>query len=60
MCNVSKTGMNGEEFATKVLEEKLLAVIPCASFGDPEYIRLSYACSEENIHKAIKRFKEFC
>ena len=60
MCDVSKTGMTGEEFATKVLEDKLLAVIPCASFGAPEYIRLSYACSEENIQQAIKRLKEFC
>ena len=44
----------------KILEDKLLAVIPCASFGAPEYIRLSYACSEENIYQAIKRLKEFC
>ena len=60
MCNVSKTGLTGDEFAKKILEEKLLAVIPCASFGAPNYIRLSYACSEENIKEAIKRLKEFC
>ena len=60
MCDVSKTGLNGDEFAKKILEEKLLAVIPCASFGAPDYIRLSYACSEENIKEAVKRLKEFC
>lgn len=60
MCDVSKTGLNGDEFAKKILDEKLLAVIPCASFGAPDYIRLSYACSEENIKEAVKRLKEFC
>ena len=60
MCNVSKTGLTGDEFAKRILEEKLLAVIPCASFGAEEYIRLSYACSEENIREAVKRLKEFC
>lgn len=60
MCDVSKTGLNGDEFAKKILEEKLLAVIPCASFGAPNYIRLSYACSEANIKEAVKRLKEFC
>ena len=60
MCNISKTGMTSDEFAKKILEEKLLAVIPCASFGAPDYIRLSYACSEENIKEAVKRLKEFC
>ena len=60
MCDVSKTKLSGDEFAKKILEEKLLAVIPCASFGAAEYIRLSYACSEENIVEAIKRLKEFC
>ena len=60
MCDVSKTGLTGDEFAKQILEEKLLAVIPCASFGAPNYVRLSYACSEENIREAVKRLKEFC
>ncbi|MBQ7303721.1 MAG: pyridoxal phosphate-dependent aminotransferase, partial [Alphaproteobacteria bacterium] len=60
MCNIAKTGLNADEFAKKILEEKLLAVIPCTSFGAPEYIRLSYACSTENIKEAVKRLKEFC
>ena len=60
MCDVSKTGLTGDEFAKQILEEKLLAVIPCASFGAPNYVRLSYACSEENIIEAVKRLKEFC
>lgn len=60
MCNIAKTGMNADEFAKKILEDKLLAVIPCTAFGAPDYIRLSYACSEANIKEAVKRLKEFC
>lgn len=60
MCNISKTALNADEFAKKILEDKLLAVIPCSAFGAPDYIRLSYACSEENIKEAVKRLKEFC
>ena len=60
MCNISKTGKTAKDFAEELLEKKLLTVIPCESFGTPEYIRLSYACSEEQIKESIKRLKEFC
>lgn len=60
MCNISKTGKTAKDFAEALLEKKLLTVIPCESFGAPEYIRLSYACSEQHITEAIKRLKEFC
>ena len=60
MCNISKTTKTAKDFAQELLEKKLLTVIPCESFGAPEYIRLSYACSEEQIKESIKRLKEFC
>ena len=60
MCNVAKTGKQAKDFAEELLEQKLLTVIPCESFGAPEYVRLSYACSEEHIKESIKRLKEFC
>ena len=60
MCNIAKTGKAAKNFAQELLEQKLLTVIPCESFGAPEYVRLSYACSEEHIKEAIKRLKEFC
>lgn len=60
MCNIAKTGKTASDFAQELLEQKLLTVIPCESFGTPEYVRLSYACSEEHIIEAIKRLKEFC
>ena len=60
MCNIAKTRKTASDFAQELLEQKLLTVIPCESFGAPEYVRLSYACSEEHIIEAIKRLKEFC
>lgn len=59
LCDISKTQMRADEFAKKLLEEKHLAVIPCTAFGDPYAIRLSYACSEDNIAEAIDRLKRF-
>ena len=47
-------------FAELLLKEKLVAVVPGAPFGAPGYVRLSYACSEENIRKGLGRIKEFC
>ena len=59
LCDISQTGMNAEDFAKQILEQQNLAVIPCTAFGAPNAIRLSYACSENNIREAIKRLKEF-
>ena len=58
--DISSFGLESMEFAARILEEKKLAVIPGTPFGAPNNIRLSYACSEENITEAAKRLKEFC
>ncbi len=42
-----------------LLDEKLIAVVPCADFGMPDYIRFSYATSIENITKGMDRLEEF-
>lgn len=47
------------EFAVRMAEEAKVGVIPGTAF-DPHgegYIRLSYACSEENIHEAFRRLR---
>ena len=59
LCDISQTGLSADEFAKQILEKENLAVIPCTAFGAPQAIRLSYACSEENIREAVKRLKEF-
>ena len=46
-------------FAETLLKEKLVAVVPGTPFGAEGFIRLSYACSEENTKKGLDRIKEF-
>jgi aspartate aminotransferase len=47
------------DFSNLLLEQARVAVIPGAGFGDDNHIRLSYACSMENIRKGMERIKEF-
>ena len=35
------------------------AVVPGVAFGADNYVRLSYAVSEDNIKKGLDRIKEF-
>lgn len=42
-----------------IVQGEYLSEIPCAAFGALQAIRLSYACSEDNIREAVKRLKEF-
>ena len=60
LCDISEFGLTADEFSHRLLDEKKLAVIPGTDFGAPDSIRLSYACSEENIKEAVTRLKSFC
>jgi len=55
--NIKGTGMNGEEFAKKCLDEAGVAVIPGVAFGKfaTDNVRLNFATSRENISKAIEK-----
>lgn len=46
-------------FAKILIEEYLVAVVPCTDFGFPDHIRLSYAISLEQIEKGLNRIQEF-
>ena len=60
LCDISSFGLSSNEFCSKLLEEKKVAAIPCEAFAAPGKIRLSYACSEDNIKEAVSRLKSFC
>lgn len=45
------------DFASLLLEEGNVAVIPGIAFGDDKYIRLSYATSLDNIKNGLERIK---
>lgn len=53
-----ETIRNSSDFCAKLLEKSLVAVVDGAAFGAPEYVRLSYACSEADIEKGMKRIAE--
>ena len=55
-----QTGFDSvDAFATALLEEAHVAVIPGSGFGTPNYIRISYATSLELLEEAVKRMKNF-
>lgn len=58
--DIHSFGLSSTEFATRLLEEKLVAVVPGEGFGAPGYIRLSYATSDEILKKGLERIGEFC
>jgi len=59
--SVKDTGLSSEEFCTRLLKEKQVAVIPGNAFGDSGegYVRCCYAVSMKNIAKALERIEEF-
>ncbi|HHU73143.1 MAG TPA: aminotransferase class I/II-fold pyridoxal phosphate-dependent enzyme [Clostridiales bacterium] len=58
---IKKFGMTSDEFATKLLQEEKVAVVPGTAFGDcgEGYLRISYAYSIENLKIALERMEEF-
>ncbi len=62
MVDVSKLGLNGEEFALRLLEEELVACVPASGFGKgcEHFVRLSFASSMEDIQEGCKRIAHFC
>lgn len=59
--SVKQFGMTSDEFASKLLHEEKLAVVPGNAFGDSGegFLRISYAYSLENLKKAIARLERF-
>ncbi|MCL2569822.1 MAG: pyridoxal phosphate-dependent aminotransferase [Firmicutes bacterium] len=58
MLDVSRWG-TAADFATKLLEQEKVAVIPCESFGAPAYIRISYTTSMSELEKGLNRLERF-
>jgi len=56
---VSNLGYTSFDFAKKFLTQKLVGVIPGKPFGNDEYVRISYAISQEEIEEGLKRLGEF-
>lgn len=59
--NISGYGMTSEEFASKLLREQHVAVVPGSAFGEcgEGFLRISYAYSIEDLKKALLKIKKF-
>ena len=58
--NVKSFGLGSLEFCKRLLEEKHVAAVPGAPFGDDGCVRFSYACSMGTIEEGMSRFASFC
>lgn len=47
------------KFCECLLNKKFVAAVPGEAFGEPGFVRLSYATSRENIEKGIARMEAF-
>ena len=58
---IKEFGMTSDEFATRLLKEEKVAVVPGTAFGDcgEGFLRISYAYSIENLKVALDRINNF-
>lgn len=59
--NISSTGLSSKDFATRLLMDKKVAVVPGNAFGScgEGYVRCAYAASMDNIKEAMDKMEEF-
>lgn len=59
--SIQHLNMSSDEFATRLLESKKLAVVPGTAFGDcgEGFLRISYAYSLDELKEALGRIREF-
>lgn len=59
--SIKEFGMTSDEFATKLLEEEKVAVVPGTAFGrcGEGFLRISYAYSIDDLKVALERIERF-
>lgn len=58
---IKSTGLTSDEFCTRLLRSKRVALVPGSAFGDSGegYVRLSYSYSLKHLKKALALIEEF-
>lgn len=58
---IKEFGMTSDEFATKLLQDQKIAVVPGTAFGacGEGFLRISYAYSLESLKTALDRMEQF-
>jgi aspartate aminotransferase len=51
---------NDNDFASYLLEEALVAVVPGVAFGAADFFRISYAASDEFLKNSMQRIADAC
>ena len=57
--DISRFGMDSEEFCIRLIEEGGLAAVPGSCFGGEGHIRLSYCYSDEELRESLDRLEKF-
>jgi len=59
--SIRKFGLSSLDFASRLLKQQEVAVVPGTAFGDigEGYIRISYASSYDNLKEALRRIERF-
>ena len=58
---IKSTGLSSEEFCTRLLRSKKVAIVPGNAFGESGegFVRVSYSYSLKHLREALGRIKEF-
>lgn len=61
LLDISGTGLTGDDFAARLLDEKLISVMPGSSFGEVGryLVRLSLTVPDEKLTEACRRIASF-
>ena len=57
--DISRFGMDSEDFCIRLIGEGGLAAVPGSCFGGEGHIRLSYCYSDEELHEGLDRLERF-
>lgn len=59
--SIKRFGLSSDEFATRLLREEKVAVVPGTAFGEcgEGFLRISYAYSLEDLKRALERLERF-
>ena len=57
--SIAKFGLSSQEFCTRMIREAGVAAVPGSCFGAEGYVRLSFACSDEDLEEGLNRLAAF-
>lgn len=57
--NIANIENDSMKFATRLLNEKHVAMVPGIAFGKEGYVRMSFAASKEDLESGVALLKEF-